>query len=323
MSEAQVPYHRLPRSRRIRRSMMEIPGNVPSMLEKARNLEPDILMLDFEDSVPTTDEAKRQARRLIAEFVQRGEWRAREVVVRINRPGHRWCLEDLAAVARLPIDGVLLSKVYSLAEYCFVEQQLELLGAPSSVLIHFPIETPGSLLDLPQIAQTARRLTSVIAGGFDYCLEVSQESLMPGEDCEHARKELLASMRSQVLAVARAYGLTAMDGLVVHDPRDPVLVAAAARSAKLAGFDGGAIYHPAMIAPCNAAFSPSLDDVSWAREVITRLDEARALGRAATLWDATAVLPQHYVVAQGILQRIQAIEAPRRVRSVAAEGSGR
>ncbi|MGH2551246.1 MAG: aldolase/citrate lyase family protein, partial [Thermomicrobiales bacterium] len=62
---------------------MEIPGNVPSMLEKARGLEPDVLMLDFEDSVPTTDDAKRQARRQIAEFVGSGRRRAFETVVRL------------------------------------------------------------------------------------------------------------------------------------------------------------------------------------------------------------------------------------------------
>ena len=79
------------------------------MLEKARDLPCDVVVLDLEDSV--APEAKNAARDAVCAAVK--TYGRREVVVRINRAGTQWHQADLNAVpwmnsASGPTNGVVI-----------------------------------------------------------------------------------------------------------------------------------------------------------------------------------------------------------------------
>lgn len=97
----------------------------------------------------------------------------------------------------------------------------------------------------------------------------------------------MAWLRPKLVAVARAHGWTATDAVVVRDPRDLGLVEAAARASRRAGFDGCAVMHPTHLDTINAAFSPSADELAWARSVLA---------------DTGKVSRQHRSLAERLLQ---------------------
>jgi citrate lyase subunit beta/citryl-CoA lyase len=73
------------------------------------------------------------------------------------------------------------------------------------------------------------------------------------------------------VAAARAYGLDILDG-VYNDLGNAEGFAQECAQARDLGFDGKTLIHPQQIAPCNAAFSPTAEEVEWARKIIAAFD---------------------------------------------------
>src|SRR6201987_4135219 len=73
------------------------------------------------------------------------------------------------------------------------------------------------------------------------------------------------------LAAARALGLDILDG-VYNDLSDAYGFAAECRQARDFGFDGKTLVQPRQIEPCNAAFSPSAEEVEIARKILAAFD---------------------------------------------------
>jgi len=73
------------------------------------------------------------------------------------------------------------------------------------------------------------------------------------------------------VAAARAYGLDILDG-VYNDIGDAEGFAAECRQARDFGFEGKTLIHPRQIEPCNAAFSPSSEEVEMARKIMAAFD---------------------------------------------------
>ena len=91
---------------RPRRSALYMPGSNERALEKAKNLPADALILDLEDAVAPDEKAR--ARDRIAEAVRGGGYGRREVVVRVNALASPWGRDDVAALARVGADAVLV-----------------------------------------------------------------------------------------------------------------------------------------------------------------------------------------------------------------------
>jgi citrate lyase subunit beta / citryl-CoA lyase len=85
---------------------------------------------------------------------------------------------------------------------------------------------------------------------------------------------------SMAVAAARAHGLAILDG-VCNEFRDLDVFRAEAEQGLLYGFDGKSLIHPNQIDPCNAVFSPSEDEVRWARTVIAAFALPENAGKGA------------------------------------------
>jgi len=79
------------------------------------------------------------------------------------------------------------------------------------------------------------------------------------------------SILSLAVCAARAHGVAIIDS-VCNEFRDLDLFRAEALQGAQFGFDGKSLIHPAQIEPCNAVFSPSADEVGFARAVIAAFD---------------------------------------------------
>ncbi len=152
----------MPSPIRPRRSALYMPGANSRALEKARGLDADGLIFDLEDAV--APDAKAAARAAVVAAVSIGGYGERELLVRVNALGTKWGEDDLAAVSRLAIDGVLLPKVESADAVLQVEAMLDARGAGDRLAIWCMIETPLGVLRVAEIAAASKRIGGLVSG---------------------------------------------------------------------------------------------------------------------------------------------------------------
>jgi len=284
----------------LRRSLVSTPGNIEAMVEKARNFPVDILMLDLQDGVPNTDEAKARGRTVLGKALASGAFAAREVMIRVNGPRTSWFLDDARFVATLGIAGIVVPMVFDADDMVLVERTLDAVGAPDDFSIIILVETPAAILNLQSIVEASPRTDGMIAGGLDYALGTQSLSILPMRRPAVAKRhdEDLLYMRLHLLAVARAYGLTAIDAMRPGVLADIESVRADAEYSRWLGFDGIDFYHPSFIEMANDVFTPSAEELDWCDRVL-KATESRSEGDTASIKiDGRVVLPQHIETAR-------------------------
>ena len=246
---------------RPRRSVLYLPGSNARAIEKARTLAADAIIIDLEDSV--APQAKPAARAQVRNAVAAGGFGARDVVVRINGLDTPWGLDDVTAAVEAKADALLVPKVSHAALLRDVAQRLVTIGVDHRIRVWAMMETPLAILNAREIAaaaqDTATRLAVFVLGTNDLAKE-TRARIMPGRAC-------LLPWLMTCIAAARAYGLDIVDG-VFNNLGDAEGFARECAEARDMGFDGKTLIHPNQIGPCNAAFSPSADEVARARKII-------------------------------------------------------
>ena len=283
---------------RPRRSVLFMPGSNPRALEKARALPADGLIFDLEDAV--APEAKETARTAVAAALTTGGYAPRELVVRVNPLDTIWGHADLAIAATLPIDAVLLPKVENAERVHLTVDLLDVLGAPPELAVLCMIETPLGVLATAQIAGASPRIAALVLGTSDLAADLHARSTRD-------RLPLLTAL-GLVLLAGRAHGRALLDG--VHlDLGDAEGFAAACRQGRDLGFDGKTLIHPDQIAPANAAFAPSAEEVARARRLIAAYAEAEAAGKGAVRFEGRLVEALHLEEARRMIALADAIAA--------------
>ena len=270
---------------RPRRSVLYMPGSNARAMEKARELPADAVIFDLEDAV--APDAKAKARELIVEALKKGGFGSREVLVRINGLDTAWWGDDLAVAAAGP-DAVLVPKVSTPEQLRQVAKHLTGVRADAGVRIWVMMETPLAMLNARDIAAAAgdrdTRLAGFVMGTNDLAKD-TRARIVPG------RAPMLPWLMTCV-AAARAYGLDILDG-VYNELGNAEGFAAECRQAHDLGFDGKTLIHPQQIAPCNAAFSPSEEEVAWARKIIAAFDQPENANKGVIQIDGRMVERLH------------------------------
>ena len=73
------------------------------------------------------------------------------------------------------------------------------------------------------------------------------------------------------------------------------------RQARELGFDGKSAIHPAQVGPINAAFSPTVEQVAWARRVLALAPDDDIDGLGAAVLDGQLIEAPHLRRAERIL----------------------
>lgn len=227
------------------RSALYVPGSNARALEKARALDADMLIIDLEDAVAEDDKAK--AREAAVAATQAG-FPGKLVVLRINALGSAHRAEDLAAAARCRVDALVIPKVESAGE----------LGDIADWPLIAMIETPAALYAAREIAAHGN-LAGLIAGTNDIAAETG---IRPGP----LREGLELALQTIVLAAAFARK-PAFDG-VCNRLDDMDGFEAECRQGRCYGFTGKTLIHPNQIAIANTAFSPTLEELADARDLV-------------------------------------------------------
>ena len=290
---------------RPRRSLLYMPGSTPRALEKARGLPADGLIIDLEDAVAA--DTKEAARAIVAAALAAGGYGTRELVLRVNQLDTPWGHSDLAVAATMPIDAVLLPKVENPDRVRLTLSLLDALGASERLAVWCMIETPLGVLAAREIAAASPRLAALVLGTSDLTKELHALATRD-------RLPLITSLGLAMLA-ARAYGLAILDG-VHFDLSDNEGFAFACRQGRELGFDGKTLIHPKQIAPANAAYAPSPEEIEYSRRVIAAHAEGAAAGKGVVLVDGKLVEGLHVENARrllavaGEIDRITSVDTP-------------
>ena len=255
---------------RPRRSCLYMPGANERALEKARTLPADTLILDLEDAV--APDAKLAAREAILSAVKQGGYGYREIVVRMNGLGTEWGAEDLKMAVSSGAKAVLAPKVESAADIRALDKALTGAGAPADFGLWVMIEMPKAILHIEDIAATAAetRLTTFVMGTNDLAKEYRARM---------TRDRIAFQTALQLtIAAARAYGVTAIDG-VFNDIKDEDGLIFECEQGRDLGFDGKTLIHPSQLDTANRVFAPSHNDVEQAKAVIEAFADPANAGK--------------------------------------------
>jgi citrate lyase subunit beta/citryl-CoA lyase len=225
------------------------------------------------------------------------------VILRINGLDTAWWRDDLAVAAAGP-DAILVPKVSSPDQLHEVAKHLTGVQSEAKVRIWAMMETPLAMLNARDIAAAAldpnTRLSGFVMGTNDLAKD-TRARLLPG------RAPMLPWLMSCV-AAARAFGIDILDG-VYNDIGDAEGFAAECAQARDLGFDGKTLIHPQQIAPCNAAFSPSDEEVAGARKIIAAFELPENKGKGVIQVDGRMVEILHADMAKRTVAIADAIAA--------------
>ncbi|MBT3557547.1 MAG: CoA ester lyase [Rhodospirillales bacterium] len=279
------------------RSVLYMPGSNARALEKGRTLAADALILDLEDAVAPNQ--KDEARNNICGALAEGGYGMRELLIRVNGFQTEWGIADMTAAATSGAHGIVIPKVESPDTVRMAETILEDNGAPDDMAIWCMIETPFGVLSAERIAASGNRIAGFVMGTSDLAKDVHAAHTRD-------RQPMLYSL-SQCLLVARAYGLTILDGVHLNLADDEGFYHSCIHGRDL-GFDGKTLIHPKTIDTANEVFAPSEKEVAWSKQIIEAFTEAQGRGEGVVLVDGKLIENLHVEDAKRSVALAEAIE---------------
>lgn len=297
---------------KIRRCKLMVPANVRKFVEKAREIDADIIQFCIEDAIPNTHAAKEGARADAVRAIREGGFRARELCARVNDIGTPWFLDDVRAVIDAGVDCIKLDHVRGLADVLFAEGYISELTGGRGLDIILGLDVPSAVLELEQIAARSRFISAIAVDPGDYALmmgiSLSGPWLTSPPPGVLSRDVAVDPLRQRVLLVARAHGWNAMDAPPSGDPRDLDAMAEAMRRSKSLGFDGCQLAYPGHVPVANAVFSPSEEESLLAERIIAAF-EGIDPDRSVAIVDGRGVQPPVYQYHRRIRAFAEALSA--------------
>ena len=269
-----------------------VPGTRPELIEKAARCDPDAVIIDLEDTVPT--DRKNQVRQDIADILP---GIALPVIVRVNN-GPDFLEADLKAMTNEHVYGLFLPKAEEPKQ---IQQVDAIMGqaereqglAANSVKLLPMMETALGVVRCFELASAAARVESVSFGS-------AEDGDLQGDlQCAWSIEgtELLYA-RSKVLLDARAARLPyVLDGAYSDIKNDEALRIDCQLSKRL-GYDGRTLVHPQQVAVAREAYAASAEELDYYRRLIAAFEEAEAAGSAAISLDGKLVDYAMYKKAQ-------------------------
>ena len=263
------------------RSWLFVPGDSEKKLGKVEGCGADVVILDLEDAVAPGN--KPAARRLVAEFLRerpRGQ-RDPRLWVRVNPLDSGMIKEDLAAIMPSAPDGIVQPKtdgpdcvrqLSNLLDHMEIAHRVE---PGSTMILPVATETPVAPFRLGEFAGAKLdRLIGLTWGAEDLAAALGATG-NKGPDGDWLFTYKL--VRSLTLMAAHAAGVPAIDTLHA-DFRDEDGLRADSRRARAEGFSGRLAIHPGQVAPINQSFTPSEEEIAFARRVVEAFEADPSAG---------------------------------------------
>ena len=263
------------------RSWLFVPGDSEHKLLKGRENEADALILDLEDAV--SNDRQAVGREMVHDFLSAHRDReAQELWVRINPLDTELSLGDLAAIIPGAPDGIVVPEVHSATDINILGNYLSALEAiteqevGSTKIICVATETASSLLRFhTYLENVTDRLVGMTWGGEDLAAALGAIDNKNPVTGQYDDPYLMA--KSLCLVTARAIDVQPIGAVFVNFKDLQGLEEECLRERR-AGFTGKIAIHPAQTEIINRAFTPTDEEIAYAKKVVEVFEQNPNLG---------------------------------------------
>ncbi|MFE5504242.1 HpcH/HpaI aldolase/citrate lyase family protein [Amycolatopsis japonica] len=265
-------------------------AKVPDIAKKV-----DVLLGNLEDAVRA--DRKEAARNGLVSIAKSTDFGKTQLWTRINSLDSPWVLDDLITLVTEigdKLDVIMVPKVEGAQDIHYVDRLLAQLearaGLTKPLLVHAILETASGVANVEEIAGASPRMQGISLGPADLAASRRMKTTRvggghpgylvrtdpTGEDLNEGRTTYQQDLWHYT--VARMVDACAANGILPYygpfgDIRDVVACEDQFRNAFLLGCVGAWSLHPVQIDIAKKVFSPSPEDVAWARRVIAEMGD--------------------------------------------------
>lgn len=286
------------------RSLLFVPADGGSKLDKAMASGADAVILDLEDSI--APERKVHARMAALEFLRAAQSKTPRprLLVRVNGLDTGMTDADLEAVVPGKPDAILFPKAEGGATVTHLDAKLAvreaIAGLPDGTIkiLAQTVESAAGLFSAGTYRHSSARLIGMTWGPEDLSAELGAEA---NREADGTLTEPYRLARSFCLFGAAAAKVPAIETIHV-DFRDAEVLRRDTELARRDGFTGRLAIHPAQVAVINEVFTPSAEQIAKAMAVVAAFAAQPGAGTVGI--DGKMFDRPHLLRAQALLARI-------------------
>jgi citrate lyase subunit beta/citryl-CoA lyase len=286
------------------RSLLFVPADGGSKLDKAMASGADAVILDLEDSI--APERKVHARMAALEFLRAAQSKTPRprLLVRVNGLDTGMTDADLEAVVPGKPDAILFPKAEGGATVTHLDAKLAvreaIAGLPDGTIkiLAQTVESAAGLFSAGTYRHSSARLIGMTWGPEDLSAELGAEA---NREADGTLTEPYRLARSFCLFGAAAAKVPAIETIHV-DFRDAEVLRRDTELARRDGFSGRLAIHPAQVAVINEVFTPSAEQIAKAMAVVAAFAAQPGAGTVGI--DGKMFDRPHLLRAQALLARI-------------------
>lgn len=284
-----------PNKKRLRRSMMFLNAQKPSLIKDPYLYGADSLMLDLEDAVAVT--AKDTARFSLYQALKNVDYRGCERVVRINGLDTEYWKEDIrcsvaggADVLRIPKTED--AKMVKAVEDAVLAAEREFNRTEGSTLLMAALESAKGVMNAYEVCTSSERMIGIALSGGDYTKDLQTKITGTGVELMGARQHMIIAARA---AGVQCFDTVWTDLDNLEGFRKEVMLI------KDMGFDGKSIINPRQIPIVHEVFTPSIKEIIFSEKVIREIDSKRKEGIGVFTVDGKMIDIAFYDGAQRVI----------------------
>ncbi len=265
-------------------------SKLPSMVEKC-----DVVLGNLEDAIRA--DMKVEAREGFIEAVRNADLGDCQLWTRVNSLDSPWFLDDMLRIVTEvghKVDVIMLPKIEGPWDIHYADRLLAQLEAKAGldrpILIHALLETALGVANVEEIAGASPRMQGLSLGPADLAASRRMKTTRVGgghpgylvrTDPDPDNPEAARPSAQQDLwhyTLARMVDACVSNGILPYygpfgDIRDTVACEDQFRNAFLLGCVGAWSLHPVQIGIAKRVFSPPVDEVKWAKRVISEMGD--------------------------------------------------
>jgi len=271
-------------------SNAKMAAKVPDMAKKC-----DVLLGNLEDAIQA--DKKIEAREGLVRIANETDFGTCQLWTRINSLDSPWMLDDITELVTSigdKLDVIMVPKVEGAWDIHYMDRLLAQLearaGLTEPLLIHAILETALGVANVEEICSASPRMqglslgpadlaasrrmkTTRVGGGHPgYVVRADPDANDPDAERPHAQQDLWHYTMARMVDACAANGILPYYG-PFGDIKDTLACEDQFRNAFLMGCVGAWSLHPVQIDIARNVFSPPVDEVLWAKRVISEMGD--------------------------------------------------
>ena len=284
-----------PNKKRLRRSMMFLNAQKPSLIKDPYLYGADSLMLDLEDAVAVT--AKDTARFSLYQALKNVDYRGCERVVRINGLDTEYWKEDIRCAVAGGADVLRIPKtedaeMVKAVEDAVLAAEREFNRSEGSTLLMAALESAKGVMNAYEVCTSSERMIGIALSGGDYTKDLQTKITGTGVELMGARQHMIIAARA---AGVQCFDTVWTDLDNLEGFRKEVMLI------KDMGFDGKSIINPRQIPIVHEVTTPSMKEIIFSEKVIREIDSKRKEGIGVFTVDGKMIDIAFYDGAQRVI----------------------